>query len=248
MAGHSKWANIKHRKGVVDARRSKLFTKLVKEIMVAVRVGGDNPDSNPRLRLAIQNARGASVPKENIDRAINKASGSGEEQYLDLSYEAYGPFGVALFIECTTDNQNRTVQNIKSYLKKADGSLSTNGSLDFIFDEKAVFHIAAPKIEQSESLELSLIDAGVEDVEKGEDSWMLFAQKTDFGLVQKALTELGIDVEAARLERIPKVYAELAREEAAQIAKLLNNLENDDDIKAVYHNLAYREEFDGLFD
>ncbi|TNE81802.1 MAG: YebC/PmpR family DNA-binding transcriptional regulator [Bacteroidetes bacterium] len=248
MAGHSKWANIKHRKGVVDARRSKLFTKLVKEIMVAVKVGGDNPDANPRLRLAIQNARGASVPKDNIERAINKASGNSDQLYLDLTYEAYGPFGVAIYIECTTDNQNRTVQNIKTYLNKAGGSLSTNGSLEFIFDQMAVFRIAVPKQDQSESLELGLIDAGAEDIEKSEENWTVLGQKTDFGHLQRFFQEQGLEPESAGLERIPKVSKELTREEAAQIVKLLDNLENDDDIKAIYHNLEYREEFEGLFE
>ena len=248
MAGHSKWANIKHRKGAVDARRSRLFTRLVKEIMVAAKVGGSNPDSNPRLRIAIQNAKGASVPKDNIERAIHKAENTGGEDYQDLSYEAYGPHGVAIFIECTTDNLNRTVQNIKSYLNKSGGSLATNGSLDFVFRQMGVFRFPEPEGADRDALMLRLIDGGAEEVEWEEGSVIVHTAREDFGIMQKTLQELEIEPESSGLERIPEHTKELTREEAMDLAKLLQNLENDDDVKALYHNIAFSEDIADLFE
>jgi len=247
MAGHSKWANIKHRKGTADARRSKLFTKLVKEIMVAAKVGGPIIESNPRLRMAIQNAKGVSVPKENIERAINKASSIGGDDYQDLSYEAYGPYGVALFIECTTDNTNRTLQNIKSFLTKGGGSLSTNGSLDFVFADKGVFRFPFPEGKDEDEFTLELIDMGAEDVEIEEGMVSVQCEREEFGNLQKALTENEIEPESAGLEKTPIISKELNRSEAESLLKLIQNLENDDDVKAVYHNIAFSEEIADLF-
>lgn len=247
MAGHSKWANIKHRKGTVDARRSKLFTKLVKEIMVAAKVGGPIIESNPRLRMAIQNAKGASVPKDNIERAINKAWAIGGDDYQDLTYEAYGPHGVALFIECTTDNVNRTLQNVKSFLNKGGGSLSTNGSLDFIFADKGVFRFPFPEGKDQDEYTLELIDMGAEEVDIEEDFINLQCEREEFGNVQKALGDTGIEPESAQLEKIPVISKEINREEAESLLKLIQNLENDDDVKAVYHNIAFSEEIADLF-
>lgn len=247
MAGHSKWANIKHRKGTADARRSKLFTKLVKEIMVAAKVGGPIIESNPRLRMAIQNAKGVSVPKDNIERAINKAASIGGDDYQDLSYEAYGPHGVALFIECTTDNMNRTLQNVKSFLTKGGGSLSTNGSLDFVFADKGIFRFPFPAGVSEDDFTLELIDMGAEEVEIEEDMVSVQCEREEFGNMQKALAEKDIEPESAGLEKIPIISKELNRTEAESLFKLIQNLENDDDVKAVYHNIAFSEEIADLF-
>ncbi|MBI1221330.1 MAG: YebC/PmpR family DNA-binding transcriptional regulator [Bacteroidetes bacterium] len=241
MAGHSKWANIKHRKGTVDARRSKLFTKLVKEIMVAAKVGGPVVESNPRLKMAIQNARGASVPKDNIERAISKASAQDGADFLDVHYEGYGPHGVAILVECTTDNLNRTIQNVKSYFNKAGGSLSTNGSLDFIFSQKGVFRIPQPDGDMDVWI-LRWIDSGAQEVEIEDGKVTLQCEREDFGRLQKALHDEEIEAESSGLERIPLITKELNREQAEELGKLLQNLENDDDVKAVYHNIAFAEE------
>lgn len=241
MAGHSKWANIKHRKGTVDARRSKLFTKLVKEIMVAAKLGGAIVESNPRLKMAIQNAKGASVPKDNIERAIHKASTQDGDDFQDVHYEGYGPHGVALVVECTTDNVNRTVQNIRSYFNKVNGSLSTNGSLDFIFSQRGIFRFELPE-GNPDQWTLKWIDAGAQEIEIEEGHVTLQCEREDFGSLQKALQEMEIETESAGLERIAQIHKELNREEAEDLRKLLENLENDDDVRAVYHNIAFSED------
>ena len=141
MAGHSKWANIKHRKGAQDAKRGKVFTKIIKEISVAVKEGGEDVDSNPRLRTAIQNAKGVNMPRENVERAIKKASGNDAQAYMEVTYEGYGPYGIAIFVECTTDNINRTVADVRAIFNKYDGDLGKNGSLEFLFEKKGVFII-----------------------------------------------------------------------------------------------------------
>jgi len=247
MAGHSKWANIKHRKGAADAKRSKLFTKLIKEIMVAAKVGGHDPDSNPRLRMAIQNAKGASVPKDNIERAINKGSGQDDGDYKDLSYEGYGPHGVAIFVDVTTDNINRTVQNIKSFLNKAGGSMSTNGSLDFIFDEKGIFNFPFPEGRDEDEFILELIDLGAEEAEVEDNAVQLTCLREDFGNVQQGLHEKGIEPESSGLQRIPKLLKAVNRAQAEELSKLLETIEDDDDVKAVYHNIEFSEELADLF-
>ena len=166
MAGHSKWANIKHRKGAQDAKRGKVFTKIIKEIAVSVKVGGSDIDSNPRLRSAIQNAKGVNMPKDNILRAIKKASGNDAESYTEVNYEGYGPGGIAIFIECATDNINRTVAEIRSIFNKNNGELGKNGSLEYLFDRKGLFVIDKEKIKINlEELEMDLIDFGLIDFE-----------------------------------------------------------------------------------
>ena len=169
MAGHSKWANIKRRKGAQDAKRAKIFTKLIKEITVATREGGDDPDANARLRLAIQNAKGANMPKDTIERAIQKVSDSDSNTYLEPTYEGYGPHAIPIFIECATDNLNRTVQNVRSIFSKNGGSLGTNGSLSFIFDRKGVFIVNLTTETVKDSLLLKLIDAGAEEIEEDDN-------------------------------------------------------------------------------
>ncbi|MCK5471335.1 MAG: YebC/PmpR family DNA-binding transcriptional regulator, partial [Cyclobacteriaceae bacterium] len=163
MSGHSKWSTIKRKKGAADARRGKLFTKLIKEISIAAREGGGDPDGNPRLRLAVANAKGNNMPKDNIGRAIKKATGSDAEQYHETTYEGYATHGVAVFVECLTDNSNRTVSSVRSAFTKHGGSLGTNGSLEFIFDRKGVFSIKMTEDMDEDEFSLEMIDAGAED-------------------------------------------------------------------------------------
>ncbi|MGF1534642.1 MAG: YebC/PmpR family DNA-binding transcriptional regulator [Bernardetiaceae bacterium] len=243
MAGHSKWANIKHRKAAQDAKRSKVFTKLIKEITVATREGGDDPEMNPRLRLAVQNAKGANMPKDTIERAIQKGSGVGGATYTEMTYEGYAPHGVAIYIEASTDNTNRTVANVRAIFNKANGSLSTSGSLDFIFERKGIFIVELAEGTDPDELLLELADAGAEDVETDQDSNL--AQITcaleDFGSVQKKVEELGLQVQSANLDRIPLTTKALDDEAAKDVLKVIEKLEDDDDVNKVYHNLELTE-------
>ena len=203
MAGHSKWKNIQHRKGAQDAKRGKIFTKILKEITVAVKTGGgDDPESNPRLRAAISSAKGQNMPKDNIERAIKKASGSGADALQEINFEGYGPNGIAIFVECATDNNTRTVSNVRSYFNKHGGSLGKNGCLQFIFDQKAVFTLDNENINEEE-FTLDLIDAGAEDVEFDTKTILITAALDAFGDISKKLTELGLTPKEAGAERIP---------------------------------------------
>lgn len=244
MAGHSKWANIKHRKAAQDAKRSKIFTKLIKEITVATKEGGDDPEMNPRLRLAIQNAKGANMPKDTIERAIQKGSGSDGTNYEEVTYEGYAPHGVAVYVEASTDNTNRTVANVRAIFNKADGSLSTSGSLDFLFDRKGVFLVELAEGQDPDELLLELADAGAEDVEFDQESnsMEITCVMEDFGNVQKKVDELGLDVKSANLERIPTTTKKLDDEAFQQVMRVIEKLEDDDDVNKVYHNLEITEE------
>jgi len=243
MAGHSKWANIKHRKGAQDAKRGKLFTKLIKEIQVAAKEGGGEPENNPRLRLALQNAKGANMPKDNIDRAIKKATGADATDYIETTYEGYGSNGVAVFVECTTDNLNRTVSNVRSYFSKNGGSLGTNGSLEFIFDRKGIFRIAIPEEGVDEDdLTLELIDGGAEEVEFEDGYITITTVMEDFGNMQKKLDDLGLEAEDANLERIPNTQVSLDDESFPKVMKLIDALEDDDDVQKVWHNIDATDE------
>ncbi|MFA0963482.1 YebC/PmpR family DNA-binding transcriptional regulator [Roseivirga sp. BDSF3-8] len=242
MAGHSKWANIKRRKGAQDAKRGKLFTKLIKEITVASREGGGDPDANPRLRLAVQNAKGANMPKDNIERAIKKGEGAEGDSYQEVSYEGYGPNGIAVFVETMTDNLNRTVANVRAAYSKYGGSLGTNGSLEFIFDRKGVFTFRVPEGDEEDDLTLELIDAGAEEVEFSDDYVNVTTAMEDFGSLQHKLDELNIEAETADLQRIPKTTVELDDESFKQVYKLIEVLEDDDDVQKVYHNIEISDE------
>ncbi|MFC2114237.1 YebC/PmpR family DNA-binding transcriptional regulator [Bacteroidota bacterium] len=241
MSGHSKWSTIKRKKGAKDAARSKVFSKLIKEIQIAVKLGGPDPDANPRLRLAIQNGKAENLPKENVDRAIKKASGDDGTQYEEVTYEGYAPHGVAVFVECTTDNTTRTVANVRSYFNKFNGSLGKNGSLEYLFDQKGIFTFRAGQMDV-EDLELELIDAGAEDMEIDEGFITVTSAREDFGSIQKKLDELKIEVENAGLKRIPNTTKELGVEEFRSVMKLVDIIEDDDDIQNVYHNIELTEE------
>jgi YebC/PmpR family DNA-binding regulatory protein len=242
MAGHSKWANIKHRKGAQDAKRGKIFTKLIKEITVSAREGGGDPDTNPRLRLAIQNAKGQNMPKDNIERAINKGSGKDAVDYQELTYEGYGPNGVAVFVECATDNLNRTVSNVRSLFSKYGGSLGVNGSVEYLFERKGSFLIKLEDDMDQDEITLELIDGGAEEVEFGEGYISVTSAMEDFGTMQAKLDELGLEAEEAGLVRIPTTQVELGDSDFEKVMKLIDALEDDDDVQKVYHNLDATEE------
>lgn len=244
MAGHSKWANIKHRKGAQDAKRAKIFTRIIKELTVAAKEGGPDPDSNPRLRLAIQNGKGANMPKDTIQRAINKGAGGEGESYIEQNFEGYGPGGIAFYVECTTDNNNRTVANVRSYFTKVGGSLGTNGSLDFIFDRKGVFQIEEAEVAErdADEFEMELIDGGAEEVERSEGVVFVYTSFEDFGTMQKKLEELGVEAKSAEAQRIPNNTNAVDPDTAKQVLRLIDLFEEDDDVNNVYHNMELTDE------
>jgi len=242
MSGHSKWSTIKRKKGALDAKRSKLFSKAVKEIMIAVKEGGGNDiETNPRLRVAVQNAKGMNMPKDNIQRAINKASDEGSN-LKEITFEGYAQGGIGVFIECLTDNNQRTVSDVRAIFNKRGGSMGTNGSLSFMFDRKGVFTIPMP--EDIEELELELIDGGLEEYEEEDDKLVLYTQMEDFGNMQKKLDELKIEAENAELQRIPNNYKELDLDTAKKVLRIVDAFEDNDDVQNVYHNLEMTEELE----
>lgn len=244
MAGHSKWANIKHRKGAQDKKRAKQFTRAIKEITVAVKEGGGpDAETNPALRNAVQNAKGVNMPKDTIERAIKKASGEDADNYELVTFEGYGPNGIAIFVECTTDNQNRTVASVRSIFSKNGGSLGTNGSLEFLFDKKGVFVIEKEKIETSlEEFELELIEGGASKFEKEDEFLTVYTEFTDFGLMSSKLEEMGIEPKNSEVQRIPLNTLELPVDDAIKILNLVEKFEDDDDVQNVYHNLEITDE------
>ena len=241
MSGHNKWSTIKRKKGATDAKRGKIFTKIIKEIIIAAKEGGGDPDTNARLRLAIQNAKGANMPKNNIERAIKKAVGSEAESYSETTFEGYAPHGIAVFAECLTDNNNRTVASIRSAFNKYGGNLGTNGSLSFLFDRKGIFTIKNDGL-SLEDIELDLIDAGAEDFDVDGDIMTITCAKEDFGSVSRKLSELGIEPEESGLKRVPNDTKKLDVESAKKVLKFIESLEDDDDIQNVYHNLEMTDE------
>lgn len=243
MSGHSKWSTIKRKKGALDAKRGKIFSKLSKEITVAAKEGGTGDlDMNPRLRLAVQNAKGANMPKDNIERALKKGTGDGANQYFDLTYEGYAPNGVAVFVECMTDNQNRTVSAVRAAFNKYGGNLGTNGSLEFIFDRKGVFNLEQPEGVDNDDLELELIDGGAEEVEFADGYVNVTCAMEDFGNLNKKFEELSITPESATLERIPHTLVSLDDESFPKVMKLIDVLEDDDDVQKVYHSIDISDE------
>jgi YebC/PmpR family DNA-binding regulatory protein len=241
MSGHSKWSTIKRKKGANDAKKGKIFTKIIKEILISAREGGSDRDANARLRLAIQNAKGANMPKDNVERAIKKATGADAETFSETTFEGYGPGGIAIFVECLTDNNNRTVASVRSAFNKLGGSLGTNGSLSFLFERKGIFTISNEGL-SLEDFELEMIDAGAENMEEDEDTLTITCAMEDFGSINRKLDELGIEPIEAGLKRIPNDTKKLDLETAKKLLRLIDTLEDDDDIQNVYHNLEMTEE------
>ena len=244
MSGHSKWSTIKRKKGANDAKKGKIFSRLVKEIQVSIREGGADMSSNPALRLAIQNAKGANMPKENIERAIKRASSEGAS-LQEVTFEGYAPNGIAIYIECLTDNNLRTVSNIRSVFNRGGGNLGTNGSLSFLFDRKGVFTVPKDDLDPEE-FELEIIDAGVEACELEDDVFIITTNIEDFSSVQRNLDEMGVKIENAQLQRIPNNTKNLDYESARKVLKVIEDFEDLDDVQNVYHNLEVTEEIAAL--
>jgi YebC/PmpR family DNA-binding regulatory protein len=215
---------------------SKAFTKFGKEISMAVKAGGPDPDSNSRLRVIIQNAKGVNMPKDRIEGAIKRASDKSEKDFEEIVYEGYGPKGVGILIECATDNPTRTVANIRTYFNRGGGELGKTGSLDFMFDRVGIFTISAEG-QDIEELEFELIDFGLEEIEADENELIITTSFTDFGKMQAALEERGIEVINAALQRLPTSYAEVDGEEREKIEAMVEKMEDDDDVQNVFHNM-----------
>lgn len=245
MSGHNKWSTIKHKKGAADAKRSKEFSRIIKEITVAVKEGGSDIDGNPRLRMAVNNAKGVNMPKDNIERAINRADKE-PENLQSIVYEGYGPSGIGFVIECLSDNTNRTVSMVRSIFTKRGCTMGTTGSLSFLFEQKGVFTLTQESIAEkgldAEALELELIEGGADEIEKDDEEVVVYTAMEDFGAMQSTLEKLGITPKNAALERIPNDTKELPIEEAKKILKMEQDFEDLDDVQNVYHNLEITEE------
>ena len=218
------------------AAMSKAFTRIGKDIVMAVKEGGPDPDANSRLRAVIQNAKAVNMPKDNIERAIKRASDKSQGDYKEVLFEGYAPHGIAILIETATDNNTRTVANIRSYFNKCNGSLGTSGSVEFMFDHTCNFRIDAEGIDPEE-LELEMIDFGAEEVFVDEDGILIYAPFESFGDIQKALESRNIEILSSGFERIPQVTKELHEEQVAEVEKLLEKIEEDDDVQNVYHTM-----------
>jgi len=243
MSGHSKWSTIKRKKGALDAKRSKIFSRFAKEITVAVKEGGGNdPEMNTRLRSAIQNAKAANVPKDLIARAITKGEAAGEN-YAEITFEGTGPGGVAIFVECLSDNNLRTVSNIRSMFTKRGGTLGKNGSLSFLFDRKGIFTVPKGNI-NIDDIELELIDSGLEEIEISDEHIIITTALENFGQMQKKLEEMGIEPENSELQRIPNTRKSVDLGSAHRVLKLIEMIEDDDDVQNVFHDLEMTDELE----
>jgi YebC/PmpR family DNA-binding regulatory protein len=235
MAGHSKWANIQHRKGRQDAARAKLFSRLSKEITVAAKMGDPDPEKNPRLRLAVKEAKANSMPKDNIERAISKATGGGAEEYEEIRYEGYGPGGVAIIVEAMTDNRNRTASNVRSTFSKYGGNLGETGSVGFMFDRMGQI-VYPPGAGDADRVMDAAIEAGATDVESGEDGHVIWCDFTELAEVSTALEAALGEADATRLVWKPQTVTELDLDGAQKLMKLIDALEDDDDVQSVTAN------------
>jgi len=237
MSGHSKWANIKHKKGAADAKRGKIFTRLIKEITVAARMGGGDIDGNPRLRAAVNTAKSVNMPKDNIARAIKKGTGELEgEVYDEILYEGYGPGGVAVLVECVTDNRNRTVADIRHYFAKSNGNLGESGCVAWMFDKKGTIEVEKSSISEEELMDIAL-EAGAEDVIEEDSSFQILTAPEEFETVREALEQAGVAMSAAEISMVPQNTIEVTEENVARsLMKLLENLEDHDDVQNVHAN------------
>ena len=242
MSGHNKWSTIKRKKGALDAKRSKIFSKLAKEITIAVKEGGGtDPNYNAKLRLAVQNAKGVNMPKDNIERAIKKGDQDGAN-FMEITFEGYAAHGIALFVECLSDNNNRTVSSVRAAFNKFNGTLGTNGSLSFLFERKGVFEIPMSDSISMDDFELEIIDAGAEDIEADEETITVTCSFEDFGAVNKKLEEMNIVPTCAELRRIPNDTKVISPDDAKGVLKLIDVLEDDDDVVNVFHNMEMTDE------
>lgn len=224
-------------------KMAKTFSKIGKDIALAIKAGGTDPEANPALRRCIQNAKGANMPKDNVERAIKKASGADAENYEEITYEGYGQGGVAFFIECTTNNTTRTVANVRAIFNKFDGNLGKNGELSFIFDRKGIFTIDKSQIKlEWDDFEMELIDGGAEDIDQDDNEVLVTTAFEDFGMLSHKLDDLGIEVKSAELQRIPNMTKEVTAEQFAINMKMLDRFEDDDDVQNVFHNMEITDD------
>lgn len=244
MAGHSKWANIKHKKSRADAVKGKVFSRIAKEIISAVKTGGPDPKANPRLRLAVQKARAANMPNDNVDRNIKKASSADQADYNELTYELYGHGGVGIICDVMTDNNNRIASEIRIATNKKGGNIAEPGSVAFNFDRKGVIHIPTDKAEEEE-LFMAATDAGAEDFETVEESYVITTDHSDLYKVKEAIEHLGYPVEEANLEMLPKTWVECDVDTAKSNLALIEWLEDIDDVDVVFHNMRIPDELQG---
>ena len=244
MSGHSKWHNIQNKKGKVDAKRGKIFTKLGKEIVIAVKNGGPVPDNNPKLRDVIAKAKAANMPNDNIVRSIKKASGELlAVNYESIVYEGYGPSGVAVIVETLTDNKNRSAGNVRSAFTKGGGNMGATGCVSFMFQEKGEIVIEKEDKDEDEIMMLAL-DAGAEDFVVEEEVFIITTTPEDFGVVREALEAEGLEFLEATVKMIPDTYTELNEDDAKKFQKMLDLLDDDDDVQEVYHNAEFPEGWD----
>jgi YebC/PmpR family DNA-binding regulatory protein len=236
MAGHSKWANIKHRKAAQDAKRGKLFTKLIRELTVSAREGGSDPDSNPRLRAAIDKALSNNMTRDTVDRAVKRGAGELDGQALEtVVYEGYGPGGTAVMVECMTDNRNRTVTGVRNAFNKSGGNLGTDGSVAYLFTKQGV--ISYEEGVDEDAIMEAALEAGAEDVVSNDDGSVdVYTAPADFGVVKDALDAIGVEAVNAEVTMVPSTKADLDEDTAAKFLRLIDTLEDHDDVQEVYHN------------
>ncbi|CAM2009750.1 YebC/PmpR family DNA-binding transcriptional regulator [Acanthopleuribacter pedis] len=240
MAGHSKWANIQHRKSRQDSKRAKVFTKMAKEITVAAKMGGPDPDANPRLRAAIAAARKISMPGDNIKRAIDKSTAADAATLEEIHYEGYGPAGTAFIVECLTDNRNRTAGEIRSIFSKAGGNMGESGSVAWQFDKKG--YLTSPKGERSEDDVTEIcLEVGGEDIEDGGEFWAFISAPEDLHAVRDALEEQGLEVESAKWEMLPQNHIQVEGETLEKVMRLMEKLDDCDDVQNVWNNADFDE-------
>lgn len=240
MAGHSKWNNIKNKKGKTDAQKAKIFTKIGREIAIAVKDGGPDPDSNSRLRDVIAKAKASNMPNDNISRSIKKASGEGGNiNYEEIIYEGYGPNGIAIIVEAATDNKNRTAGEIRYIFDRGGGAMGTTGSVGWMFDTKGVIYVSKKDGMDDDEFMLEAIEMGAEDIQPDEEGYTVFTEQTDFAAVREAIREAGFEIVIAELDRIPQNTIIPDDEDA--IAELIEKFEDNDDVQNVYHNAEISE-------
>ena len=246
MSGHSKWHNIQNKKGKADAKRGKIFTKIGRELMIAVKNGGPDPDNNPKLRDAIAKAKAANMPNDTVQRSIKKASGElSAVDYERIVYEGYGPSGVAVIVDTLTDNKNRSAGNVRSAFTKGGGNMGTTGCVGFMFQEKGEIVIEKGDLDEEELMMMAL-DAGAEDFNSDEEEvFIITTTPEDFSEVREALEAEGLEFLEAAVKMIPDTYTEIDEEAAKKFQKMLNLLEDDDDVQEVYHNAEFPEEWEG---
>lgn len=244
MAGHNKWSKVKNIKGVEDAKRAKIFQKLSREIYMAVTSGGEDPDANPALRMAMDKAKSANMPKSNVERAIDKGMNKTDgENYDEVTYEGYGPDGIAILVDTLTDNTNRTLTNIRTIFNKNGGTLGESGSVAFLFDRKGYMAIQREGLDMSEDdMLMAVLEAGGEDLKTSDEVFEIYTAAEDFGNVRDELEKQGFKLESAELTRVPKTYLPLPEEDKDTIMELIDKLEDDDDVQDVFCNTILPEE------